>query len=218
MANITGDQGWSWNAMQTYMKKVERITKPADGRSLAGRIRPEIHGDSGPLSPSLNGWEDNIEKRIIKSTSEQEEFKYNQDHNGGYMLGLGYTQSTILGGARDSAATSQVWPFLNVNKLDVVLNAQATKLVQTGTERCCPAFRAVEFAKDAQSTRYTVQATKEVIVSAGAVGSPQLLLLSGIGPAAELKQVGIKAILDSPHVGKNFQDHPLLSNTFSVDP
>ncbi|TFY82585.1 hypothetical protein EWM64_g1421 [Hericium alpestre] len=218
LANITGDQGWSWDEMQDYMKRVERITDPADGRSLDGRIDLDIHGNSGPLSLTLNGWEDNIESLIVKSTTEQsEEFKYNEDHNSGYMLGLGYTQSTLLHGARDSSATSQIWPYVGDHSLDVILNAQATKLINTGTEGGIPAFRGVEFARSSQSTRYTVKARKEVIVSAGAVGSPQLLLLSGIGPAAELQQVGITAIVDSPHVGKNFQDHPLLSNSFSVD-
>ncbi|TFY58691.1 hypothetical protein EVG20_g8053 [Dentipellis fragilis] len=217
-ARVTGDQGWSWNSLQGVMKRIDRLTPPADGSSLIGKVDFNAHGTTGPLSVTVRGFEYDIDHRLLQTSQQSSEFPFNLDHNGGDMLGVGYTQSTVLRGARDSSTTAYVRPFLNRTNFDVVINAQATKLVQTGTESGLPAFRRVQFARSAQSTRYTVNATREVIVSGGAVHSPQLLLLSGIGPAAELRAVNITPIVNSPYVGKNLQDHPLLSNSFEVNP
>ncbi|KAA1466042.1 aryl-alcohol-oxidase from pleurotus Eryingii [Dentipellis sp. KUC8613] len=217
-ARVTGDPGWSWNALQGVMRRIERLTTPADNSSLVGRVDPSIHGLTGPLSITVRGFEYDIDHRIVQTTQQLPEFPFNLDHNSGDMLGIGYTQSTIYRGARDSSTTSYIRPFLNRPNFDVVINAQATKLLQTATEFNLPAFRGVQFARSASSPRYTVYATREVIVSAGAIHSPQLLLLSGIGPPNELRAVNITPIVNAPYVGKNLQDHPLLSNTFEVDP
>ncbi|KAA1471966.1 aryl-alcohol-oxidase from pleurotus Eryingii [Dentipellis sp. KUC8613] len=216
-ARVTGDQGWSWNSMQKYFKKLERLTKPADNHNTAGEVNPSIHGTSGPVAISLGGVSLNIDPLVIGATKGSKEFPFNEDQNDGKMLGIGWTQCTIDGGERVSSATAYLSPNENRTNLDVVINAQATKLIQTGNDHGTPVFQGVQFASSASGPRFVVNATKEVIVSAGAIGSPQLLLLSGIGPKTELEPLGIKTVVNNPYIGKNFQDHPLLSNSFVVN-
>ncbi|KAA1471967.1 aryl-alcohol-oxidase from pleurotus Eryingii [Dentipellis sp. KUC8613] len=215
-AKVTGDQGWSWDNMQGYMKKVEWLTFPTDGHDMNNEIDHSIHGLTGPLSLTVTSHSLNIDDKIVRASHELPEFPYNVDQNSGEMLGIGYTQSTVLKGERASSSTAYLNPVFKRTNLDVLVNAQVTKLYTTGIKDKLPLFLGVEYATPDNKT-HKVEAQKEVIVSAGAVGSPQLLLLSGIGPKDELKAVNITAIVDSPGVGKNLQDHPLLSNTFIVN-
>ena len=130
----------------------------------------------------------------------------------------GWSQFSISNGTRDSSATAYIAPAIAAYKtFDVLINAQATKLLQTGTEDGLPVFKGVQFARNANSTLYSVNATKELILSAGSVATPQLLMLSGIGNKTHLASVGIKGIVDLPDVGQHMQDHPLLPNAWYVN-
>ncbi|KAA1471970.1 aryl-alcohol-oxidase from pleurotus Eryingii [Dentipellis sp. KUC8613] len=218
IARVTGDKGWSWSSLQPYFKKLERLTPPADHHNTNGQINPSAHGTSGPLGFSLPGYTLPIDSRIIGTTKElPSQFPFSLDQNAGTQIGWGWTQSTIVDGSRESSATAYLDPNANRGNLDIVLNAQATKLIQTGSQGGVPTFLGVQFAQSASSPRFAVNATKEVIVSAGAVGSPHLLMLSGIGPASQLQSHGIKPIVNAPGVGQNLQDHALLSNFWSVN-
>jgi len=144
-------------------------------------------------------------------TRENPEFPYNPDYNSGDPLGISWMHSTVGGPLRSSSATAYLMPAVNSrNNIDLLYNAQVTRLIQSGRAGSVPIFRGVEFARSSRSKRYTATATKEVVLSAGAIGTPQILLLSGIGPKDELSQLGIKTIVDSPQVGKNLVDHPIL--------
>ncbi|THH10137.1 hypothetical protein EW146_g8464 [Bondarzewia mesenterica] len=232
-AKVSGDPGWSWNALTPYMKKLEKLVAPGDGHNTTGEIDPSAHGHSGPLGISLQGYPSPIDSQVIQTTEQLSEFPFVLDMNAGYPIGIGgsyssfmltpyidtlaqgWSQFTVSNGKRDSSATAYITPSLaKFPGFDVLLNAQVTKLLQTGTEKGVPVFNGVQFSRDAASKVYTVKATKEVILSAGSVATPQILMLSGIGNKTHLSSVGVKTIVDLPDVGQNMQDHPLLSNVW----
>ncbi|KAI0052418.1 GMC oxidoreductase [Auriscalpium vulgare] len=218
-ARVTGDSGWSWKAIQPFIKKVERIVPPADNHNTTGEYIPSIHGTSGPLGISLQGYPSLLDSRVIATTEQlSAEFPLNPDMNSGNPIGIGYSQFSVENGSRTSSATAYLEPALSSgSNLDVLVNTQVTKLFQTGTEQGLPAIRGVQFAQSAEGPFYVVNATTEVILSAGAIGTPQLLLLSGIGGSADLKKLGINTLVNLPDVGKNLQDHTVLPNIWSIN-
>ena len=160
---------------------------------------------------SLPGFSTDIDERVLAVTRENPEFPYNPDYNSGDPLGISWMHSTVGGPLRSSSATAYLMPAVQSrSNIDLLYNAQVTRLIQSGRAGSVPIFRGVEFARSSRSKRYTVTAIKEVVLSAGAIGTPQILLLSGIGPKDELSQLGINTIIDSPQVGKNLVDHPIL--------
>lgn len=153
-----------------------------------------------------------------------------------------WSQATIGDpAARSSSATSYLGPdFISRPNLDVLINAQVTKLIQTGIVAGKPSFHALQYAYPSTSkiiscpfallfcllqtpgtplgfATAAVNATHEIVLSAGSIGTPQILLLSGIGPEADLTKVGIPTIVNNPSVGQNLSDHPLLANPYSVN-
>ncbi|KAG6907258.1 hypothetical protein DXG01_009678 [Tephrocybe rancida] len=219
-ANITGDPGWSWNNIQKYIQRFERWTQPADQHNTTGQFDPSAHGYIGVTSVSLSGYPLDTDKRILEATSQlPEEFPYNQDLNAGKPLGVGWCPSTINNGERDSSATSYLSPdVLRRRNLYVLVNSQVTRILVTGTKNGKPDFRNVEFTcSGGCGVRHTLTAKKEVILSAGVVGSPFILLHSGIGNSSELSGVGIKPIVHLPSVGRNLSDHTVSPNLWLVN-
>ncbi|TFK47888.1 aryl-alcohol oxidase precursor [Heliocybe sulcata] len=218
-ANISGDPGWSWNNLQYYIRRNERFTPPADGHDPTDQYLPAAHGFRGINSVTVPGYRTPIDERVLQTTQElSNEFPFNLDMNAGDVLGIGWTQETILGGARSSSATSYLGSqYINRPNLHVLLHAQATQLFSSRTEgSSVPYFHTVEFAEQRQH-RYNVTAMKEVILAAGSFNTPQLLMLSGVGNKTVLGSLGIKAIIDNPSVGQNMSDHPLVANPFYVN-
>ncbi|KAH9020671.1 aryl-alcohol-oxidase from pleurotus Eryingii [Lactarius hengduanensis] len=189
LAHETGDRGWSWKSLRRILTGVETLVPPPDGRDTTGEIDPSIHGSSGPVKISLHD-RTPLDSRIFKATSQLAEFPFNKDMNSGSPLGFGWTQFSIGDGQRRVPLphTSHLW----------------SKLAPTVG---LPIFRGVEIAQSASGPHFSRIATKEVIIAAGAVNTPQLLLLSGIGDSAELSRFNIQTIVDLPDVGKNMQDH-----------
>ncbi|EAU87010.1 hypothetical protein CC1G_08481 [Coprinopsis cinerea okayama7 len=130
-------------------------------------------------------------------------------------LGVGWGQFTIGNGERSSAATAYLAPkYLKRRNLHVLINHRVTKLLQTGHDGGhVPTFRTVAFQEEMNPSApiQEITARKEVILSAGAIGTPQVLLLSGIGDAAELEKLGIQPKVDLPSVGKNLTEHPFAA-------
>ncbi|KAI0260754.1 aryl-alcohol oxidase-like protein [Gloeopeniophorella convolvens] len=217
-ASTTGDKGWSWSALQPYIKKMEKLVAPADNHNTQGQINPSIHGTSGPVDVSLPGFGLPTDSRVIAATGDLgSQFPFNEDMNSGNTIGVGWVQYTIGGGQRASSYTSYIKPALGRPNFDVLINTQVTKIIQTGTSSGKPVFRGVQFATSASAPRFSLNATTEVILSAGAVQTPQLLLLSGIGDSGALSKLGIKTIVNNANVGENLQDHVLLSSPFTVN-
>ncbi|RDB16510.1 Pyranose dehydrogenase [Hypsizygus marmoreus] len=218
-ARLTRDAGWSWDRLQPYFRKNERFTPPADDHNTTGQFNPAFHSFRGINSVSLAGFPQPIDGRVIQTTTELPgEFPFNMDTNSGNQLGIGWTQSTIGGGVRSSSATSYLGPqFVKRRNLHVLLHAQVARLIHTGSSRGNPAFREVEFTDGVGGPRRRARARKEVILSAGSIGTPHILLNSGIGDATDLTRVGIRPLVHLPSVGRNLSDHPFVVNQWLVN-
>ncbi|KAK0233886.1 pyranose dehydrogenase [Armillaria fumosa] len=218
-ANFTGDPGWSWESLKPYVFKNEKWVPPADGHNTAGQYDPAIHSLDGMNAVSLSGYPRSTDERVLRTTFElPDEFPFLVDINSGIPHGIGYMQATINDGKRSSSAVSYLGPdFINRANLHVLLGAQVTKVIQSDESELI--FNTVEFVASSEGSMqfFNATAAKEIILSAGAIGTPHILLNSGIGDAAELLEVGIQAIIDLPDVGKNLSDQPSVGNKWYVN-
>jgi choline dehydrogenase-like flavoprotein len=192
------------------------------------------HYTTGPLSVSLPISSVSLDAPVIQTTKELAEFPYQQDMNAGNPIGVGWTQSTVLNGARSNSNSAYIQAFLSTRpNLTILTGAQATKIIRNGTSGGLPVFRQVQFVTSSGGkpdlvhdrlcslnvfavNPSTVTARKEIILAGGSFNSPQLLMLSGIGDKAQLSSLNIPTIVNLPSVGKNMSDHVLLANTFQV--
>ncbi|KIJ42090.1 GMC oxidoreductase [Sphaerobolus stellatus SS14] len=198
-ANFTGDPGFSWDNMQPYFRKNERWTPPVDHHNTTGQFNPAVHSFTGINGVSLNGFASPVDGRVIQTTKElPNDFPFNLDMNSGKPIGLGYIQSTIENGKRSSSATSYLGPaFINRPNLHVVVNVRVTRIIQSSKGKSPLAFNTVEVSQGTTNAapKTQIHATKEVLLSAGSVGSPTILLNSGIGDKNDLKSLGIPSLL-----------------------
>ncbi|KAJ7243026.1 hypothetical protein C8J57DRAFT_1525921 [Mycena rebaudengoi] len=217
-AKLTGDKGWSWNQMLPYFLKNEKWTAPADLHDTRGQFNPSVHSTHGMTSISLNGfaWPE-FEQHVIQATKElPDEFPFNLDMNSGRPLGLGWLQSTIGGGERSTSATSYLAPnFIRRKNLHVLLHAQVSRLVDADNAKGKISFSGVEFFQETHS--FVVKAKKEIILSAGTVGTPSILLHSGVGDTRDLNALGLPSVLHLPSVGRNLSDHPVFGLGWTVN-
>ncbi|MDW4500015.1 GMC family oxidoreductase N-terminal domain-containing protein [Sulfitobacter sp. D35] len=185
-----GCTGWSWNDVLPYFKRSESW-KGADGDGL--------RGCDGPLSVQSS----RLERKIVDlwiDAAEAAGYRRNPDYNGADQEGVGYFQLTMKGGRRCSAAVAYLWPARNRKNLEILTDAQTEKvLLEDG--------RAVGVRARIKGAFRNIRARREVILSAGAIGSPQILMLSGIGDPDELAPHGIVVKVAAADVGKNLQDH-----------
>ncbi|KAJ6589198.1 aryl-alcohol oxidase [Mycena capillaripes] len=217
-ASVTGDSGWSWDRLLPYFFKNEKWTEPADHHDTRGQFDPSVHSNKGINSVSLPGFQWPIfSQHILEATEElSDEWRFNLDFNSGNPLGLGWCQSTIGGGKRSTSATSYLGPkFIHRENLHVLLHAQVSKLVDSRTVGRKLAFGGVQFSQG--GTLFTAKAAKEIILSAGSVGTPNVLLHSGIGDKGTLTGLGIPSLLDLPSVGRNASDQPLIGAGWFVN-
>ncbi|KAJ7703520.1 alcohol oxidase [Mycena rosella] len=215
-ATVTGDQGWSWNSLIPYMKKNEQFSlHTQDNHNITGQFDPTVHGFTGINSVSLPGFATpEMSARVLKATTESTEYPFNLDMNSGSPLGFGWVQTTINNGSRSTSATSYLAPqFINRPNLHVLLDARVTRVLPTATG----VFRTVEFVQALTGPKFNLTAKKEIILSAGSVGTPNILLHSGIGDSSALKSLGITPLHNLPSVGKNMTDHTLLFLSFEVN-
>jgi 4-pyridoxate dehydrogenase len=191
-----GATGWSAADVLPYFKRCETFAGGADAwRGGDGPLGTEFAKTTDPLYPA---WIEAAKAAGIP---------YTQDYNAASQEGFGRSQYTIRNGRRSSAATAFLKPAMKRENLTVVTGAHATRIVLGGTTA-----RGVEYLKDGRLSR--VEAAREVIVSGGAFSTPQLLMLSGIGPAGHLREVGITPVMDLP-VGRNLQDHLAVFLSFA---
>ena len=184
-----GCEGWDWESVLPYFRKAEDNERGAS----------EFHGSGGPLRVSNQPYEWEIGKLLLKACLEAG-IEPNADFNGEQQEGCGYYQTTTNNRRRWSTAAAYLRPARKRPNLVVHTHAHATRvLVENG--------RAVGVEYRTPQGLRSARTDGEVIVSGGAYGSPQLLLLSGIGPAQHLQDMGIAVIHDLPGVGSNLQDH-----------
>ncbi|KAL0959581.1 hypothetical protein HGRIS_011291 [Hohenbuehelia grisea] len=216
-ANHTGDAGWSWSGLERYRKKNERMVPPADGHDTTGQYDPAAHGKRGNVLTSLPGWPTEIDNKVLNATTQIPGYPYNEDMNSGDQIGIGWVFSSVGNSKRSSSSTAYLTPsVLRRPNLDVLLQTQVTRLISSKSSKQV-SFKRVEVAQGPRSPRLTLRARKEIVLAAGAVGTPQILLLSGIGDPKALKRAGVKPIVSLPDVGRNLQDHALLPHQFYVN-
>ncbi len=193
-----GLSGWGWDDVLPYFIRAE------DNERGAG----EWHGAGGPLSV-IDGRSRYETCAAFIEAGVQAGLAPNDDFNGPSQDGVGWYQVTQRNGMRCSAAVGYLHPALARENLTVLTGAHVTRLLLDGT-------RATGVEVDRGGVLEEIAAEREVIVSAGAYQSPQILLLSGIGPAEHLAMVGIPPALDLP-VGEGLQDHPATWITYTTD-
>lgn len=193
-ASIWGCDDWSYAKVLPYFKKSEKNESLSD----------HYHGQQGPLPVSENRFRHLLSMACIKASQEMG-LKYVNDFNGEQQAGVGFYQTTTQGGERASTSKSFLSRVKNHPNLTLISGALVHKVViEQGHAR------AVEFSLSKEKTTHTIGVNKEVILSAGTIGSPKVLLLSGVGPQAHLQDVGIPCLHDLP-VGENFHDHLHMS-------
>ncbi|WP_407672627.1 GMC family oxidoreductase [Paraburkholderia gardini] len=186
-----GNHGWSYDELLPYFIRSENN----------GNIHNALHGNKGPLHVS-DLQSGNPFQQIYLEAAREAGYPLTADFNGEQQEGAGVYQVTQKNGERWSAARAYLHPHLGKRgNLDVRDGAQVNRIVFSGKRAV-----GVEYLRDGKTL--TAAARKEVILCAGAFQSPQLLMLSGVGPADQLRQLGIRVLHDLPGVGANLQDHP----------
>ena len=188
-ASEDGCTGWDYRSVLPYFKRAE------DNQ----RFTDDYHSYGGPLGVSMPVSALPICDAYIRAGQELG-IPYNPDFNGRQQAGVGFYQLTQRNRRRSSASMAYIDPIRDRANLTVRTGITVTRVLLEGTRAV-----GVEIANG--STLETVRADREIIVSSGAMGSPKLLLQSGIGPAAHLRSVGVEVKHDLPGVGENLQDH-----------
>jgi choline dehydrogenase len=184
-----GNAGWGYDDVLPYFKKAEDQQRGAD----------KYHGAGGPLPVSDWRHADPLSEAFVVAAAETG-IPTNPDFNGASQEGAGFFQTTTRRGRRASTAFSYLRPAKSRGNLQVETSALAQRILFEGRHA-----RAVEYRQ--QGRLRTARARKEILVSSGAYNSPQLLQLSGVGPADLLNKHGIDIVLDAPGVGNDLQDH-----------
>ncbi len=185
-----GNPGWSYEEVLPYFKRSERRIGPGDDR---------FRGRSGSLPVSSPDWPSALCEAFIEGATEMG-VPRNDDYNGAVQEGAGYFQRIIERGRRVSAADAFLHPAVRRGRTDLRIGASVAEILFDGR-------RATGIRYRQGGTERTVTARKEVLLCSGTLGSPKLLQLSGIGPAALLRQHGIAVRHELPGVGENLRDH-----------
>ncbi len=184
-----GNRGWSWAEVLPYFRRSEDNQRGADS----------LHGAGGPLSVEDLRHVNPLSLAFLEAAAAAGHPR-NGDFNGNEQRGFGRYQVTQRNGARCSTAAGYLAPAMQRPNLRVLTHAQATRVLFNRD-------RAIGIEARVGGRIERFEARKEVLLSGGAINSPQLLLLSGVGPADHLRQHGIGVRVDSPGVGRNLTDH-----------
>jgi choline dehydrogenase len=197
-----GNEGWDWENVLPYFKKAENWEEKTG----------EDRGVGGPLNVSPTRLKRDIVDAWIEAAVEAG-YKKNDDYNDGDQEGVGYFQLTAKDGKRCSSAVAYLKPASSRKNLKIFTNSQAEKLILEDNRVIGITIR----QGGNKGSLITLKARKEVVLSSGAIGSPQILMVSGIGPKDQLSQNGIEVIKELPGVGKNLQDHLQARPVYKVN-
>lgn len=189
-----GNEGWSFNDVLPYFKSTQHQERGAN----------KFHGVNGPLNVADSVSKPSIHDNFIAS-AQQAGFSFNNDFNSEKQEGVGYYQVTQKNGQRCSAAKAFLTPNLSRSNLTVITDAQVQRILfdSQSDDKIATGVRYL-----VNNHQYNIFAKKEVLLSAGAFNSPQVLMLSGIGPKDELAKHNIPLVHELLGVGQNLQDHP----------
>jgi choline dehydrogenase len=193
-----GCEGWGWDDVRPYFLRAEHQERGAG----------EHHATGGPLNVSDVTTGHEVSDAVVEACVEAG-IPRNDDVNGAEQEGVSYYQLTVKNGQRCSAAVAYLHPAMNRANLKVETRALTTKVVFEGKKAV-----GVEYIQNGE--RKVARANREVILAGGAINSPQLLQLSGVGPGALLAEHGIPVVADLPGVGENLQDHYVMAVTYRL--
>jgi len=194
----SGLDGWSYADVLPYFKRMENHWS-GEGT---------YHGAGGPVGVTKMDAPD-LMYDVFKATSQAAGFPLNPDYNGAVQEGFSHIEASIGKGKRASTARAYLHPAMRRANLTVQTHAQTTRVVIENKRAV-----GVEYVNDGK--KVTAHASREVVLSGGSYNTPQLLMLSGIGPADHLREMGIDPILDLPGVGQNLSDHPNFAVVFKA--
>lgn len=187
--------GWGYKDVLHYFKKLENMRIPH-------LENDPLHGTTGPITAEFFRYASPLSEVFLAAAAERNLLNPNNDYNGETQTGFARSQGSIRDGLRCSTAKGYLRPVRHRQNLHISLNTMVEKiLIKPDTKEAY----GVLFSK--QDRKYVVFASKEVILTAGAVQSPQILMLSGVGPEDHLRELEIDVIHHSPGVGENLQDH-----------
>jgi choline dehydrogenase len=195
-----GCQGWAWDDVLPYFRRAERWRHGGS----------DLRGGDGPLATEETAFHHPVTSAFLKSC-EQAGIATTTDYNGAEQDGASLFQVTIRRGLRQSAAVAYLHPAMRRPNLTVITGAEAREILFDGA-------RATGISYLRAGERETVSAAREIILCGGSINSPQLLQLSGIGPAAILRAAGIEVRREIPGVGANLQDHLSISIRYRMKP
>lgn len=190
-----GNNGWSYADLVPLFKRLENTT-------LVHNVDRIYRGVSGPLSVTHSEYRTELAKAFVEASGERG--MPFMDYNGASQIAVDYTQATTSAGRRASAANAYLDPVKNRQNLHVMINSLVSKVIIDEETKTATG---VEYIHRGESHR--VLARREVILSAGPINSPQLLMLSGVGPKGDLERLNISVLADLP-VGQNYEDHVSL--------
>ncbi len=184
-----GAKGWSFDDVEPYFRKIE---------NWEGEPSP-ARGTGGPMTVRKCPYDDPLNQSVAAAMARLG-IPFNPDYNAGAQEGFAHTQQSIRGGRRSSAARAYLHPAIGRPNLHIETDAVAERIkIENG---CATGV----FYKGKAGAVFAA-ARREVIVASGALNSPQLLMLSGIGPGADLGKLGLDVVVDAPEVGQNLMDH-----------
>lgn len=186
-----GNPGWAWADVLPWFKRIEH----------AAHGDPAWRGQAGPLTVTDIASEAHPLCRRFIDAGVESGMPRNEDFNGARFDGVGYYENSVRHGRRASSATAWLQPARCRANLTVVTHAHATAVGFEGARAVTVTYRGRDGAMQ------TARAAREIVLCAGAINTPQLLLLSGVGPAEELRAQGIAVVADRPAVGAHLQDH-----------
>ncbi|KAJ5541061.1 hypothetical protein N7494_006137 [Penicillium frequentans] len=210
LGDMDGAENWSWDSFYAAMKKSENFTAPSDSIAEEADIHwdTSTHGTQGPIQASYPGytfpqvgyWSESLENIGISISA---------DMYGGDNWGAEVSTSCInpSNWTRSYSRTGYLDPLPDRGNYDVLANAYVTRIVFDTSNADNLTATAVEYTTDNGTTTSTVNITKEVILSAGSIGSPAILMYSGVGPKDVLSDAGIDLLSELPGVGQHLQDH-----------
>ncbi|WP_077034057.1 GMC family oxidoreductase [Pelomonas sp. KK5] len=193
-----GNEGWSYDEVLPFFRQAENNEQ----------FRNEFHGQGGPLNVTYQNYHSALNDTFLEAAVASG-IPLNPDYNGAEQHGAFMYQVTHKNGERCSAAKGYLTPNLSRSNLKVITRAVSQRVLFEGR-------RAVGIEYTQGGAKQQVKARREVVLSAGAFGSPQLMMLSGLGAGAELQMLGIKPVAEIPGVGKNLQDHIDYVQTWKV--
>ncbi|OJD19778.1 hypothetical protein AJ78_00277 [Emergomyces pasteurianus Ep9510] len=213
-----GNEGWTWENLQPYYKKSYTLNIPDDetcNHLGLNWVDPSVHGSSGPIQVSFPG---QVQNPLVKAWTEMFKsigFETTADPYSGVSVGAFSSLAAVdpLSKTRSYSASAYGRTAMERSGVHIVTDAFVNKVLLEGSK---PNIRATGVEVDVMSQLITIRANKEVIITAGALNTPKLLELSGVGSKEILEKYNIPVVIDNPNVGENLQDHLMSGISFEV--